>query len=263
MFDLYGDHLPEHGHWAPIAAVVALLKACQVQPPATRTAVSRLTAQGWLEPELRGGVRGYAATGTARERLAAARVRIYRRASEPWDGRWHLVVVDRPADRALRERVAATLGYLGYGRLDTRTWIAPRASAEVPTALHGLGVRHEEFTAAQHQPANVLVSRIWDLDRLAARYERFQAETRPLLEQAVAGTLPAEAYPLRTALVHEWRKFLFVDPDLPAQALPPQWPGETARRLFLEVADTLEPAARIFVNTALARAGAPAPGGQP
>ncbi len=263
MFDLYGDHLPEHGHWAPIAAIVSLLQAVGIQPSATRTAVSRLAAQGWLEPEVRGGVRGYAATVAARDRLAAARQRIYRREPEPWDGRWHLVLVDHGGDRALRERVASTLAYLGYGRLDTRTWVAPRPNPEVGPALGALGVHGESFRAEQeHEPARVLGARVWDLERLAEQYRRFRDDTLPLLDRALAGTEPEEAYPLRTRLVHEWRKFLFVDPDLPAEALPADWPGEAARRVFLEAADALEEPARIFVSTALARAGAPATGGQ-
>lgn len=262
MFDLYGDHLPEHGHWAPIAAVVSLLQAVRIQPAATRTAVSRMAAQGWLEPQVRGGVRGYAATDSARERLAAARLRIYRRAPEPWDGHWHLVLVDHGGERAVRDRVASTLAYLGYGRLDTRTWVAPRPNPEVTTALRSLGVRCEFFRAEQDQPAWILGARVWDLELLAGRYRRFREDTAPLLDLARAGTAPEEAYPLRTRLVHEWRKFLFVDPDLPAEALPAEWPGESARRLFLEVADALEEPARIFVSTALARAGAPVPGGR-
>jgi phenylacetic acid degradation operon negative regulatory protein len=262
VFDLYGDHLPEHGHWAPIAAIVALLQAVGIQPSATRTAVSRLAAQGWLEPDVRGGVRGYAATAGARERLAAAHQRIYRRQPEPWDGCWHLVLVDHGGDRAVRERVAGTLAYLGYGRLDTRTWVAPRPNPEVTTALAALGVRRELFRAEQQQgTARALGARVWDLDRLADQYRRFRDDTLPLLDRARQGTEPEEAYPMRTRLVHEWRKFLFVDPDLPAEALPPDWPGEAARRVFLEVADALEPPARIFVSSALARAGAPATGG--
>jgi len=262
VFDLYGDHLPEHGHWAPISSVVTLLRACGVQPAATRTAVSRLAGQGWLRPEGRQGVRGYLATTAAQHRLGAAHHRIYRRVPEPWDGRWHLVVVDHGGDRSRRDRVAATLRYLAYGQLDRRTWVAARANPEVPTALDRLEVSHEEFSAQHLADENRLAARVWDLDALSRQYRQFRAETDGLLEQARLGLPPGEAYPVRTALVHEWRKFLFVDPDLPVEVLPTEWPGTPARQSFLDVADRLAPAARIFVSEALASAGAPAAGGR-
>lgn len=266
VFDLYGDHLSGHDHWAPIAAVVALLQAGGVQPAATRTAVSRMADQGWLQAQRRGGVRGYRATASAQERLAAAHRRIYRREAEPWDGAWHLLVVDHRRDRALRDRVVATLGYLGYGRLGTGTWVAPRRGTEVIGALGALGVSVYEFTAAQPvapaADAARLAAQVWDLDTLAAAYEQFRADTAPVLQQARAGLGPARAYPVRTALVHRWRKFLFVDPDLPREVLPPTWPGAPARADFLEAADLLAPAARIFVSDALAAAGASSTGGQ-
>lgn len=259
VFDVYGDHLAERGHWAPIAAVIVLLHSCGISAPATRTAVSRMTSQGWLEPATRGGTRGYAATPAARERLGEAHARIYRRGAPAWDGRWHLVVTERSAERVQRDRVAATLGYLGYGRIAPQTWLAARAAPELPGALGDLGVVASSLSTTDLTDAQDLVARTWDLSGLAASYTRFAADTTRLREQVHGGLEPAVAYPVRARLVHRWRKFLFLDPALPAQVLPPEWPGQTASTLFLEVADLLLPAARIFVTDALAAAGAPIP----
>jgi phenylacetic acid degradation operon negative regulatory protein len=38
----------------------------------------------------------------------------------------------------------------------------------------------------------------------------------------------------QTQLVHEWRKFPFLDPDLPDGMLPARWPRERAHDLFHE-----------------------------
>jgi phenylacetic acid degradation operon negative regulatory protein len=57
---------------------------------------------------------------------------------------------------------------------------------------------------------------------------------------------------VRSELVHEWRKFLFVDPGLPAELLPARWPGVDAAELFHREADWLLPAASRFVDWALA-----------
>ncbi len=60
------------------------------------------------------------------------------------------------------------------------------------------------------------------------------------------------AFAARFHLVHEWRKFLFTDPGLPGELLPPDWPGLRAARFFAEAAERLRPAADRFVARALA-----------
>lgn len=253
MFDLYGDHLSARGYQAPVGAVVALLAAVGVSGSATRTAISRLVAQGWLEPTMTGGVRGYQASAAARTRLSTTHARVYRREPRDWDGRWRLLVSSPPGDRAARDRLAATLGFLGYGRLAPHTWISPWPHPERHAALQALGARWEELTAEHDGDPVGLARRVWDLSALAARYEDFAQRAEPLRSLG-PDTDPATAYRERTLLVHEWRTFLFADPDLPPAVLPPAWPGTRARALFLEVADTLLPPARRFVDQSLARA---------
>ncbi len=62
-------------------------------------------------------------------------------------------------------------------------------------------------------------------------------------------------FAVRSELVHEWRKFLFVDPGLPAELLPADWPGTDAVTLFHHEADRLLPATARFVDWALAAGG--------
>src|SRR5690606_36084713 len=107
VVDLYGDHLREHGWWAPVAGVVRLAQSCGVTPAATRTAVSRLVREGWLVSRTDEGARGYAATPLAQDRLRRAHRRIYATGPPAWDGRWHVVVVEHHGDRRRRDQVAA------------------------------------------------------------------------------------------------------------------------------------------------------------
>ena len=53
----------------------------------------------------------------------------------------------------------------------------------------------------------------------------------------------------RTNLVHEYRKFLFIDPGLPKELLPPMWSGNHAALLFSQYYQFLaESASRFFEN---------------
>ena len=249
LFDLYGDHLLDRGGWAPIAASVGLLGSLGISAPAVRTAVSRMVREGWLEPVER-EVRGYAVTARGRERLTEAHARIYRTDPTRWDGQWHLVVVERTTDRNARARCAQALGFLGYGQLAADTWVAPRASREVGSALGAAGVEWRGFTSRADGDPRELVARVWDLRSLGAAYREFAGR----VGSHDGATSPEEAFVARTELVHEWRLFLFRDPGLPDEVLPASWPGREAARRFDARARELMPAARDWVDTWLSGA---------
>ena len=93
--------------------------------------------------------------------------------------------------------------------------------------LVGAGaVFHAE--AGSLTPVHDLLRRAWDLDALAEEYEAFVA--------AFAGRRPVDRR--RTVrrrssrLVHAWRRFPFVDPEIPERLLPHRWPGRRAKQTF-------------------------------
>ena len=251
VFDLYGDHLAERGGWAPIAAVVRLLAAVDVAAPAVRTAVSRLSREDWLEPQERDGVRGYATTPRAQRRLRSAWDRIYRTTPAPWDGTWHVVVVEHVGDRSRRDRITASLGYLGYARMATDTWVGPRRSDELESALEGQQARG--FSGHLDGDGPALARDLWDLRGLSRAYDGFLRSTERLTDRVdELSRHPEEAFTVRTTLVHEWRKFLFDDPGLPPEVLPDGWAGHAAAARFDELTRALRPAASAYVDACLA-----------
>lgn len=259
LFDLYGDHLRSRGGQAPVAALVRLLAPVRIAAPAVRTAVSRMTRQGWLRSVRLPAGPGYALTPRGLHRLDDAAARIYRTGRHPWDGHFDLITMDPPPSRTDRSRLAATLAFLGYGALTGSSWIAPRRPGadrhgedEVDRLLAEASVPADRFTAAPSggtTGAAALIGRAWDLAALAAAYDRFVAEATPLVAAVPAGD--EEAYAIRFRLVHAWRAFLFTDPQLPPELLPPDWPGTAAARFFDKHAGRLRPAADRFVDGCL------------
>ncbi len=255
LFDLYGDHLRARGGRAPVAALVRLLAPLQVAAPAVRTAVSRMVRQGWLTSVRTRAGAGYELTPRAVRRLDEAAARIYRIGRDEWDGRWHVIVVDLPPDRSARARVRDGLGYLGYAPLEDRTWVAPRPSAELDELLSFDRVRAERFHARHDGDPLALVRRAWDLDGLARAYQRWLRQAGELVAAAPNGCPDERAFAVRSHLVHEWRKFLFADPELPRSLLPADWPGHAAAAYFEEQANRLAPAAGRFVDMCLTEVG--------
>ncbi|MEU7889315.1 PaaX family transcriptional regulator [Microbispora bryophytorum] len=244
LFDLFGDHLRTRGSRASVAALVRLLSPLDIAAPAVRTAISRMVRQGWLDPVRLPQGPGYAVTPKCERRLDETAVRVYRRGAAPWSGRWHVLVLEPVRDRARRERLRADLAFLGYAPLSETTWIGPRPSPE----LDALRVPGHRFDAAYEGDPRDLLARAWDLDGIGSAYEDWLASAADLV-----GSLPEDApddrvFAIRSRLVHGWRNFLFRDPGLPAELLPPGWPGEKARTFFEQEAARLLPAAAAFVE---------------
>ncbi|NJC63613.1 PaaX family transcriptional regulator [Planosporangium flavigriseum] len=251
LFDLYGDYLRPRGGRAPVAALVRLLAPLGIAAPAVRTAVSRMVRQGWLHPLRLSTGPGYLLTPKAARRLDEAATRIYRTGGNSWDGRFDLIVMDPPAQRADRARLASNLSFLGYGAIEPATWVAARPTDEVETLLAESGIRFERFTASHAggvDGAAALVRRAWNLEEIGAAYEEFVRTLQPVVAPIHAGSDDQEAYAARFTLVHAWRTFLFRDPQLPPQLLPEQWPGSAAADFFDTHAARLRPAADRFVD---------------
>ncbi|MBP2707658.1 PaaX family transcriptional regulator [Microbispora sp. RL4-1S] len=244
LFDLYGDHLRTRGGRASVAALVRLLAPLGIAPPAVRTAISRMVRQGWLDPVRLPQGPGYAVTPRCERRLDEAAARIYRLGAASWSGRWHVLVLEPVRERARRERLRADLAFLGYAPLTENTWIGPRPSPE----LDGLQMRARRFDACLEGDPRTLLASAWDLDGIAKAYEEWLASAAVLV-----GSLPERAsddhvFAVRSRLVHGWRNFLFRDPGLPSELLPPGWPGDKARGFFEQEATRLLPAAAAFVE---------------
>lgn len=253
LFDLYGDHLRSRGGKAKVASLVSLLAPLDVTAPAVRTAVSRMVKQGWLAPSKIDGAAGYALTARAERRLDNAAARIYRTtANNEWDGRWHLVVPERPPDRATRERLRSSLAYLGYAPIGDGTWLAARRSPELDALLEAERISADRFSAQHESDDATLIRRAWDLDAVGRTYRRWLTDARAMVDALPAEPADERVFATRSKLVHEWRKFLFTDPGLPRVLLPERWPGDEAAAYFDAEAARLLPGSAHYVDLCLA-----------
>jgi phenylacetic acid degradation operon negative regulatory protein len=262
LFDLYGDHLRPRGGRAPVAALVKLLAPLGIAAPAVRTAVSRMVRQGWLHPLRLSSGPGYLLTPKAARRLDEAAARIYRTGDSSWDGCFDLVVIDPPAQRADRGRLASNLSFLGYGSIDASTWVTARPAKEVEALLSEAGIRFERFTASHAggpEGAVALVGRAWDLAEIGDAYQQFVRDLTPVVAGVDRHSDDEAAYAARFRLVHAWRTFLFRDPQLPAELLPEPWPGTAAAAFFDIHATRLRPAADRYVDRCLEQAASRLP----
>lgn len=258
LFTVYGDSIRPHGGEVGMGSLIRLMAPLGFTPRAVRAAITRMARQGWLRARRVGRRAFYSLTPQGAWRVEQGVRRVYQLEPDPWDGRWRLLTYTIPEGRrALRDRLRRELTWLGLGPLSRSTWLTPRNLAAELAELaraHGLDGNVAIFEAALLGPERdrALVGRCWNLDAVAARYRAFTATTRRrvasvrlrLRRRAMSD---AACFAEKIRLVHEYRKFLFVDPGLPDALLPPQWPGREAARVFHYSYRLLEaPAARFF-----------------
>jgi phenylacetic acid degradation operon negative regulatory protein len=136
--------------------------------------------------------------------------------------------------RDVRHQLRTRLAWAGFGSLGGGLWISPhvareaelRAMAAEEPAAELLSFRAE--LGALGAPER-LIAEAWELEAVAAGYRDFIAgfgRLRPKTPEAV--------FRAQTLLVHAWRKFPFLDPDLPEALLPRGWPRRPAHDVFAE-----------------------------
>ena len=84
-----------------------------------------------------------------------------------------------------------------------------------------------------------MIEEAWDLPKLREHYEQFIDDFK-----AVRPRSPEATFATQIAIVHAWRRFPFIDPDLPDDVLPSDWPRRAAHELFRERHERWAPAAQ-------------------
>jgi phenylacetic acid degradation operon negative regulatory protein len=215
---------------------------------AARQALARSVAAGWLQTERQGRRSRVALTDETTQMLETGAQRIYT-FGDPWewDGRWLLVVLRVPEERRdVRHQMRTRLAWAGFGSLGGGLWITPHVERERELSNADSVAELLSFQASLGtlgDPARVLAE-AWDLDAVAAAYgdfvERF-GRLRPRTPEAV--------FRAQTELVHEWRKFPFLDPDLPEKMLPARWPRAAALKVFRERHESWHAAAQSYFRS--------------
>jgi phenylacetic acid degradation operon negative regulatory protein len=260
LLTLLGEYVLPASGGAWQETLIGALETLDHKTPAARRALARSIAAGWLRTERHGRRSRVHLTAPTAEMLRSGAERIYS-FGEPWDwdGHWLLVVLRVPEERReVRHQLRTRLAWAGFGSLGGGLWISPHVERE--RELHDAAATDSvaelvSFRAEIGEvgdPANV-VAEAWDLDAVAAAYRAFVARFGRLRPAA-----PEAIFRAQTQLVHEWRKFPFLDPDLPAGMLPTGWPGKRAHDLFQERHGQWHAAAQEHFR-ALEAASVPAP----
>ena len=212
-----------------VGELVAIASLFGISDGAARTCLWRMVANGELTSE--DGT--YALAGGLLERRQrvddASKVED---AAMPWDGTWELAVVSlerRSAADRLALRKAATALHLA--ELREGVWIRPDNldRHRLPTLRAVLDRQCVHFhNAATGIPAETVRS-LFNLDDWAADARRLTLAVR---DEVDAEAVAADDFTYQFGLSVTVVRHLQLDPLLPAELIPPDWPGQDLRSAY-------------------------------
>jgi phenylacetic acid degradation operon negative regulatory protein len=261
IYTLFGDFV--HRHEATknelwVGSLIRLMGEFGLSEAAVRQAVSRMSRQGWLVARKRANRSFYALTERGKRRIETISPRIYGPVVE-WDGRWRMLTYSvAETNRDARDRLRKDLAVLGWAPLSASTWISPadaiddaRVAAETNNVLDNVDLFVGEYRGPLSD--RLLLEKCWDLAAIGVQYREFIARYEPRLavERNRNGLSGELAFVERMWLVHDYRKFTYVDPGLPSTLLSAHWPGTVAAQLFRDYYAAISAKAETFFEAAI------------
>lgn len=197
VITVFGDSVQPRGGQVSTARLQRLLGRIGVEPGALRTALSRLSRDGWVEGTRTGRISQYRLTPSGRARFSDATSRIYAPPEVAPVTDWALSLDSRP-DPALPAIAGLTLRPASAPPPETLFRMTGQIAQLAPELRATL-------LPAPHRAA---------LDRLAQDLHHL---TLPRVD-------PLGAAAARTLLIHRWRRLVLRFAEPPAALLPDPWP---------------------------------------
>jgi phenylacetic acid degradation operon negative regulatory protein len=236
VITVFGDAVVPRGGSVWLGTLLEFFASIDIDSSVVRTAMSRLTADGWLGRSKIGRNSFYRLAERGQQTFEAATRHIYDPPRSDWTGRFELLLIANAGDRdASRE----ALRNAGFGSPLPGVWVAP-SGVPVPEEA-AQAIRLE--VSAEDDSGRRLLSESWPLHRTADAYLKFMATFAPLhdrLERGEALT-DIDAFTARILLIHHYRRVVLRDPLLPGALLPADWPGRAARKLCGKIYRALLP----------------------
>ncbi len=244
LITLFCDAVTRHGGEIWLGSLIQALAPLGISERLVRTAVFRLVQDDWLVSRKEGRRSYYGLSSTGFNQYQRAARRIYADGRAEWDGIWTLVIPSFiPEDK--REPLRKSLLWQGFGLLTSGVYAMPSQDHKsLNELLNELDVHDSVviMTARADPSANddVLQRQVmerWSLAKLGEQYQSFLDCYRPVLHYLSDKNTPnpERAFMLRILLMHDYRRILLRDPELPIDMLPGDWAGFEAHKVTADI----------------------------
>lgn len=251
VITIFGDCIVPRGGRVTLSSIQLITDKLGIEANALRTALSRLNRDGWLDRQRHGRQTSYALAGEGKVQFSLATKRIYAVGPLDWNGEFQ-IIIDRSENAQARKKARQNLLNDGFGSLAHGVFIRPYHSVE----SQGSFASFPGFTGQlmSHVNAREVTALAWPTLELQKSYEQLIRRFEPFLTKSATEPFgPLNAIVLRVLLIHEWRKIILKDVDLPAEFRPENWNGEVARKMTSVLYLDLIPESETFLDALEAR----------
>ena len=226
-----GDAIGPRGGVVSAGTVQAVMQRLGIGAGAVRTAISRLSADGWIERSREGRNSFYRLSGAVEETVRAAERRIYAASSLlPMDTPRSLVIATEP----LSEQALGGLESAGALLLAPQLVLCFAPVSSLPEPLRLAGASFAGLSSLE--PGDAMRARLAEA-RHFAEFEELRAAYLPpgaALERT-GSPPPEDAMALRCLMIHEWRRLALRVPAIPADLVQPGDPEPETRALIAAI----------------------------
>jgi phenylacetic acid degradation operon negative regulatory protein len=206
----------------PVAQLVRLTGLFGIGENRARVALSRMVAADEVTTDGSGRYRLAGRLMERRSRQSASRSGM----TSDYSGEWLMVVVTRSGSMAdVRSERRRALAHARLAELREGVWMRPDNLANRPPPELADDV---ELLSARPTDAGQLAERLWDLTEWSARSDTLLSRLGALAPDGPETLAPG--FTLSAAVL----RHLQADPLLPAELLPPRWPGDRLRACYDE-----------------------------
>jgi phenylacetic acid degradation operon negative regulatory protein len=253
VITVFGDAIVPRGGSVWLGTLLKFFATLDIDAGVVRTAMSRLTADGWFERNKIGRNSFYRLV-KGRQTFDIATRHIYDAPPSDWTGRFELLLIGNAEDR---DTAREALKNAGFGSPVPGVWVAPSGAPIPEEAASALRLE----VSAEDDAGRRLLGESWPLDRTADAYLKFMKTFEPLRGWiGRRGDLAdADAFTARILLIHHYRRVVLRDPLLPTALLPKDWPGRMARALCGEIYRALMPLSEQWLDRHGSNEGGPLP----
>jgi phenylacetic acid degradation operon negative regulatory protein len=274
IISVFGDAILPRGGEIWLGGLINLLAPLDLNERLIRTTVFRLVKDEWLTTQTHGRRTDYKLSKSGWRRFEEASKQIYASNAPAWDNRWRLVTLVSDLAPRDRERLRRAFYWQGFGEIHSNCFIHP--SADLTAAFDALRVDGMADVLPKLMPLVAVNPRLsqsandadivrsaWNLEQLNTDYIAFVNKYKKILDalrkEKKSRMDEESAFLTRTLLIHDFRRLLLRDPELPEVLLPAKWPGQTARMLTKELYRHLLAASENHLNQHLLLANGDAP----
>lgn len=264
LMTMVGDALAPRKQAVWLGSLIEAAELFEVSSRRVRTSAFRLTADGWFSVTRIGRRSYYQLSAPGLARVLHADRRIYEFKLPAWDGLWTILMLDPRMRASQRQDLRRELKWQSFGQLSPTVFAHPQVDRMSLEAIIGsAGAKNAVAVLQAHSlpgqdsaPLQAIMGQTFKLPQVAHMWAQFVRRFAPMRERAAA-LAPHEAFYVRTLLIHEYRRVLLRDPNLPTEFLPADWPGVQGRALCEALyRDLLTHSERYLVDTLQTSRGA-------